>query len=323
MARPQNEGLEYFPLDVDMDSDDKIEFIEAKFGLVAFGIVVRLLMSIYRNGYYMMWTERQQYVLSKRVNVDINIISNVVNVALTEGIFDKTMFQKYQILTSHGVQCRYIKACERRKKIPFDKRLQLFTEDDGLKTGHIVYKNDTISFNGSKCNINGDSTEVNVDINDDSNNENVTPGTQSKVKESTISTTTTTTTGTESGPDKNPAPNTDGAFAQVVQEYSNNIHPITPMEAEIIEDFLKEFTPEVIIKAIKRAIKRNGRSIGYVEGILKSWKANGIDDGEEAKCGANYKGAKANGSSRKYTGKPASDKGTDSNGADWDKFAVN
>lgn len=28
MARPQSEGLDYFPLDVDMDSDDKIEYIE-------------------------------------------------------------------------------------------------------------------------------------------------------------------------------------------------------------------------------------------------------------------------------------------------------
>lgn len=32
MARPTKTGLEYFPLDVDMDQDDKLFFIEAKYG---------------------------------------------------------------------------------------------------------------------------------------------------------------------------------------------------------------------------------------------------------------------------------------------------
>ena len=30
MARPQKNGLDYFPLDVDMDQDDKIALIEAQ-----------------------------------------------------------------------------------------------------------------------------------------------------------------------------------------------------------------------------------------------------------------------------------------------------
>jgi len=36
MARPQKNGLDYFPLDVDMDQDDKIALIEAQHGVVGF-----------------------------------------------------------------------------------------------------------------------------------------------------------------------------------------------------------------------------------------------------------------------------------------------
>ena len=72
MARPQKAGLDYFPLDVDIASDEKVEYIEAKHGVAGFGIFIHLLMMIYRNGYYVEWGERQLYVFSKRVNVDIN-----------------------------------------------------------------------------------------------------------------------------------------------------------------------------------------------------------------------------------------------------------
>ena len=42
MARPQKEGLDYFPFDVDMDQDDKVALIEAKHGITGFGVVVKL-----------------------------------------------------------------------------------------------------------------------------------------------------------------------------------------------------------------------------------------------------------------------------------------
>ena len=40
MARPQKAGIDYFPMDVDMDQDDKILLIEAEHGVEGFGILV-------------------------------------------------------------------------------------------------------------------------------------------------------------------------------------------------------------------------------------------------------------------------------------------
>jgi hypothetical protein len=45
MAAPQKEGLEYFPVDVDMAQDDKIYMIEVECGLEGFGLLMKLLMN--------------------------------------------------------------------------------------------------------------------------------------------------------------------------------------------------------------------------------------------------------------------------------------
>lgn len=55
MARPLKEGLDYFPIDVDMAADEKVEFIEAKYGPAGFATIIHLLSAIYRQGYYIKW----------------------------------------------------------------------------------------------------------------------------------------------------------------------------------------------------------------------------------------------------------------------------
>ena len=54
--------------------------------------------------------------------------------------------------------------------------------------------------------------------------------------------------------------------------------------ADQIQDMLTTYGKLWLIEAIKRAVKRGARSTGYIEGILKKWKASGgIDDGEGGK----------------------------------------
>ena len=59
MARPQKTGLDYFPLDVELD--DKFEIIKSEFGVEGFGIIIKLFMKIYgQHGYYMVFAERDR-----------------------------------------------------------------------------------------------------------------------------------------------------------------------------------------------------------------------------------------------------------------------
>lgn len=46
MARPKKIGLEYFPLDCQMD--DKVEILEAVHGLEGFAVYVKFLQAIYQ-----------------------------------------------------------------------------------------------------------------------------------------------------------------------------------------------------------------------------------------------------------------------------------
>ena len=89
MARPIKEGLDYFPLNVDIDQDDKIAIVEAEHGMIGFGIIIKILMKIYSESYYYEWTEKQQILFSRRVNVDINEVNEVINSCVKWGLFDE------------------------------------------------------------------------------------------------------------------------------------------------------------------------------------------------------------------------------------------
>lgn len=54
MARPIKEGLDYFPLYVDIFEDEKIEAISGEFGIKGEIIVVKLLCAIYKKGYFIL-----------------------------------------------------------------------------------------------------------------------------------------------------------------------------------------------------------------------------------------------------------------------------
>ena len=151
MARPIKQGLDYFPMDVDLD--DKFELIEAKHDLIGFAIIIKLFQRIYKEGYYLPLSDDFILLFSKRNNVDINKVNDVINDCLCYNIFDKNLHKKYKILTSDGIQKRYLKAVERRKEVTLDKNI-----------------------------INVDINDINADINwIDSYN-----STQSKVKESKV-----------------------------------------------------------------------------------------------------------------------------------------
>lgn len=113
MARPQKVGLDYFPLDTVLDT--KFELIEAEFGLTGFGVIVKLLQKIYgEQGYYIEWTSEVALLFSRRIAVGGNVVSEIVETSINRGIFDRDKFQKYHILTSNGIQERYLQAVNRR-----------------------------------------------------------------------------------------------------------------------------------------------------------------------------------------------------------------
>ena len=78
------------------------------------------------------------------------------------------------------------------------------------------------------------------------------------------------------------APPQDENFRQAVEVYEKSIRPVpSPADLERLSDCLDHYGKDALLKAIDRADYRGRRSMGYIEGILKSWEQNGYDDPEE------------------------------------------
>jgi len=61
------------------------------------------------------------------------------------------------------------------------------------------------------------------------------------------------------------------SISKIVKCYEENIGMLQPATAEIIFSYLDDLTAEMIIEAIKVAVRRGTTTAYYIEGILKDW----------------------------------------------------
>ena len=76
MARVSRQGVDYFPLDVDLDS--KFKFLEAKYGLVGFAVVIKMMQSIYREGYWIKFGEDEQMIYASEFKIGTETFMNII-----------------------------------------------------------------------------------------------------------------------------------------------------------------------------------------------------------------------------------------------------
>lgn len=116
MARPNKEGLDYFPLDVDFFSDEKIGSISGEFGIKGEITAIKLLCAIYRNGYFILWNDALKMSLLRGLpGISLELLEQIVTRLVRWGFFEQTLFSTVSVLTSKGIQERYFKAIKRRK----------------------------------------------------------------------------------------------------------------------------------------------------------------------------------------------------------------
>ena len=129
MARPTKKGLDYFPLDVDFLSDLKVRRIIKACGKEAVHILVALLANIYRDeGYYVLWDDDLAFLVADEVGTKEGTVEELVRKAVQVKFFDKDIFDKYSVLTSKGIQSRYILATKERKKVELEYKYLLTNE---------------------------------------------------------------------------------------------------------------------------------------------------------------------------------------------------
>lgn len=237
-------GLSFFPLDCQLD--DKFELIEAEFGLKGFAVVIKLLQRIYGGeGYYCNWTEEVALLFSKDTGLGESVVSEIVKASVRRGIFSEELFAQYRVLSSRGIQKRYVYGCTRKQKVELKKEYLLLEIDDLRKNVYIISKN------------------VNIDA------KNVDIQKQTKRDETKLNET------RQDETEKSSVGDVFSTFERCgFQITSHNVDELTALS--------EEYSAEWVVESIKRAADRGKKSLGYIKGILSRWQTAGaIDDSQK------------------------------------------
>lgn len=154
MAAPSKQGLDYFPFPVDFFDNEIIGGISGMFGIKGEIVVVKLLCTVYRKGYFAVWSDLLQAKIANDASVSKDLANQVVDRLVAWGFFNEDLYSSAKVLTSVNIQQTYLEATKRRKnrgKMPY-----LINEDNNNGSNEV------------NVNINPSSKEVNDDINSQS-----------------------------------------------------------------------------------------------------------------------------------------------------------
>ncbi|QDI90239.1 DUF4373 domain-containing protein [Salicibibacter halophilus] len=171
MARPTKQGLDYFALDVKLD--DESELIEATHGPKGFAVLIKMFMRIYSQGYYVDWNEKEQLLFSKKVNVPVEETRAIVDDCIKWEIFDKSIYDKYNVLTSRRIQDHFVHSVYKRTQVTMQSEYTLITVPDRINLVSDIRNSDAVEKQTSESthSIGEYSKENNVQIDTDYFNE--------------------------------------------------------------------------------------------------------------------------------------------------------
>lgn len=109
MASPGKKGLDYFSFDTNFFQDIKVRKLIKNHGSQAIPIYTYLLCIIYREGYYIKWDEDLPFIIAEATGYEEDHVNKVFDYCLKIGLFSADLFRQKEILTSRGIQKRYLK----------------------------------------------------------------------------------------------------------------------------------------------------------------------------------------------------------------------
>ena len=255
MARPKAKGVEYFPLDVGFLSDLKIRKIMLSCGASSIAVLIYIFAAIYRDeGYFMNVKDDDIALIALDTNLDTDYVKNVINRACEVGLFSFRIYDNFRVLTSEGIQNRYLKITERRKSVKINADINLVNVD-------MMYTETRV--NVAETIVNVAETPVNVYKSTQSKvKESKVKVKESKVKESKVKV---KESKVKESKEKNTVIQND-----VFSTWLNTFGDISSFIKETLETLTEEYGPEQVVEAIEITHDRGKTSIKYVEGVLKN-----------------------------------------------------
>lgn len=271
MARPKKDGLDYFPVDVNILNDIKTKKLIRSYGTETVAILIYLLSAIYRdNGYYLQYDDDLNFIIADEFNFEESFVEDVISKMVEVDFFNKEMFEKYKILTSEGIQKRFFKASERRVSVnilstyclindspeefmytetPVEESLCIQKPRSSVVS---VYKSTQSKVKESKVNKSKEKESKEKVNNKVKENEN-------KVNNKLV------TSSNESDKD----------IQELLTMYQDNFGVANSIVQLELEEMLGVYGKEMMKESFKLSIGKD-KPFSYMRGIWKKWKDNGI-----------------------------------------------
>lgn len=157
--------------------DKKVKLLRAEFGASSVVFVLYVFCRAFEgDGYFLKWDKDECLIAADELKESPAYISEVLQGCLARSLFDQRVYQMFGILTSAGIQRRYLRGCEKRDGIEIASEYWLLNVDDknDVPAG-IRAKLTFFTVSGGKNGVNSPGNPINS------------PGNpQSKVKESKV-----------------------------------------------------------------------------------------------------------------------------------------
>ena len=260
MARPRKDGLDYFPLDVNFLSDLKIKKIIRAYGAQAVAVVMSVLTTIYRdNGYFANYDEDLIFIIADELKLEDGYVKDVIEKLIEVDFLNKEQKEKNNILTSTGIQERYLKACERRVKTTLNATYALINDSSNelpqtestAEESFCKQKPHSTGVNDNKSTQSKVNNKVNNKVNKKVNDELVTSEKNSDVRE-------------------------------LIEIYQENFGVCNSLVINDLENTLENLDKDAIIESFRLSIGKDNPYL-YMKGIWTKWKENGIITLEQVK----------------------------------------
>ena len=238
MARPTKTGLDYYPMDVGFLRDKKVRLLRSEFGASSVLFVLYVLGKVYEgDGYFLAWDKDELLLAADELRETPAYISEVLQGCLTRSLFDERVFQMFGVLTSAGIQRRYLRGCEKRDVITIVSEYWLL---------NIGSKSDVPAGVRAKLTL-VSVTGGNNDVNSPGNSDNSPGNPQSKVKESKVKQSKVT-----APPHENWGfgEELESALSRWMEYKVEKRRPCTPTELNCLLDQVKEYVKSYGEKAV-------------------------------------------------------------------------
>lgn len=245
MARPLKDGVDYFPKDTDFYGDDKVRLLRAEFQSKGMYLLDYLLCDLYgKNGYFIKWGKDKCYLVSDGAGCGCapNFVEEFVNRCVACSFFDERVYNVFGVLTSSGIQRRYIRMFNSRPDIPMIKEYWLLDVNDkkDVPKGAL----DKLTFKSIKSTENPDKSTENP---------------QNKIEES------------------KDIYMDEGTLRDVAQSFEMTFgKTIGGLDRTIILELVQRYPKDLIIEAIRVAKANNAASAKYIRSILLRLEEQGI-----------------------------------------------